>query len=133
MKVFVSHVGKDEALARGVAQALRGEKLEVWLPSEQIYPGDNWAEKISRALQECEAMVALLTPGALRGGNIKLDMGFALASKQYRQRLIPVLVGDAPVEDMPWILKNFHYVRWDPRDGIESLAREIAGALLAAA
>ena len=133
MKVFISHVGKDEALARGVAKALRGEKLEVWLPSEQIYPGDNWAEKISRGLQECDAMVALLTPGAPRGGNVELDMGFALGGKQYRQRLIPVLVGDTPIEEMPWILKNFHYVRWDPQDGLESLAHEIVGALMAAA
>ncbi|MBI3878349.1 MAG: toll/interleukin-1 receptor domain-containing protein [Verrucomicrobia bacterium] len=133
MKVFISHVGKDESLARNVAKALRGEKLDVWLPSEQIFPGDNWAEQISRALQECEAMVALLTPGAMRSGNIEMEMGYALGSKQYRHRLIPVLVGDAPVEDMPWILQKFHYVRWNPDEGIESLAREIVGALMAAA
>lgn len=133
MKVFISHVGKDEALARAATKALRGEKLAGWLPSEQIYPRDNWAEKISPALEECETMVALLTSGARHGGNIEMDMGFALASKQYRHRLIPVLVGDAPVEDTPWILEKFPHVRWQPQERIEPLAREIVGVLTAAA
>ena len=135
MKVFISHSVRDSDLARTISDGLRKEGLEVWLPENEILPGDNWAERVSDALNQCDAMVALLTAGGLETDNVQWEMGFALGNKAYKQRLIPVLVGRQtdPAHLMPWILERFKVIRLPEPEHASEAVREIAGALMAAA
>lgn len=134
MKIFISYSQRDATIARQIAGALREEGLQVWLPENEILPGDNWAERVSQALNECDAMVAILTPDTLQNGNVQLEMGYALSHKSYRRRLFPVLVGPSDTvapESMPWILERFRVLRLRSAEEARSVAREIAGALVA--
>ncbi len=136
MKVFISHAPPDADLARTIAAGLRREGLEVWFAENEILPGENWAERVSRALNECEAMVALLTPETLQSDNVQWEMGFALGNKAYRNRLIPVLVGrqsEALARSLPWILERFRVIHLDEPARASEAAHEIAGVLMAAA
>ena len=81
MKVFISHSPRGAALAQAVAVGLRREGLETWLPVDEVMPGDNWAERVSSALAECEAMVVLLTPDTATADNVQWEMSFALGNK----------------------------------------------------
>ncbi len=113
MNVFLSHTVKDRELARAVAAALAAAGLTVWDPAAEILPGDNWAEKIGRALEESEAMVVLLTPAALASDSIRRDIEYALGNLRFKERLIPVLSGPFDTlsgEDVPWILKRLKTV-----------------------
>lgn len=134
MKVFLSHSARDAEIARQIGDALRDEGLQVWLPEREILPGDNWAERLSQALNECDAMVAVLTPDTLQNGNVQHEMSFALSHKSYRRRLFPVLVGPAETaipESLPWILERFPVLRLRSPGETKEVAREIAGALVA--
>ena len=107
MKVFISHSSQDSVLARTVAAALQREGLEPWLAENEILPGDNWAERVSKALNECDAMVALVTADSGPPSHVHWEMSFAIGNIAYRKRLIPVLVGDesdTPTTALPWIL-----------------------------
>ena len=64
MKVFISHSDHDEALASKIVSSLEDAGLEVWYDRREVLPGDNWAERIVRALREANAMVVLVTPSA---------------------------------------------------------------------
>lgn len=111
MKVFISYSHKDEELARRVAAALDEAGMTTWYDQREIMPGDNWAEKIAQGLRESEAMVVLLTPHALDTLSVRREIEFALGEKAYRNRLIPVLVGNPQEfqeEKIPWILKHLH-------------------------
>ena len=71
-------------------------------------PGDNWADEVARALEESQAMVVLLTPGPM-SPEVKRNIEYALGSKNYSNRLIPVVVGDAkdfPTTVIPWIVRR---------------------------
>ena len=94
MKVFISYAQQDAALAGRVAEALQGDGLEVWNAERNLLPGDNWAAEVGRALEESEAMVVLLTPEAIGSRWVMREMDYALGAKNYRNRLIPVVVGD---------------------------------------
>lgn len=61
MKVFISHTQQDDAIARKIADALQKDSLDVW-DNRYLMPGDNWAGKVSQALEESNAMVVLVTP-----------------------------------------------------------------------
>ena len=93
MQVFISHSHSDSPLAARVSRALRKAGLQVWDPEVHLLPGDNWPAQVGRALEESDAMVVLLTPNSISSPHVRADMSYALGSKSYRNRLIPVAVG----------------------------------------
>ena len=136
MKVFISYVHSDEALAQKVVAILEEAGLEVWDDTREILPGDNWAEQVAKALKESEAMVVLLTPEATRSRWVRREIEYALGEKRYSKRLIPVLVGDPtdfPQEAIPWILWRLQMVKLAEYDKEEEGIRRIAQTLLEAA
>ena len=136
MKVFISHAYTDEPFVRKVAAGLEKVGLEVWDATREILPGDNWAAKVARALEESEAMVVLLTPDALRSNWVSWEIQYALGEQSYRNRLISVIVGDPeelPKEDIPWILRRLQMIDMSEYDEEEEGINQIAQAILEAA
>lgn len=132
MKVFISHTQKDTDLARKVAAVLKEAGLDAWFDANEILPGENWAEKISEALKESEAMVVLLTPEALESNNVRREIDYALGEKTYDKRLIPVIVGnpeEMPSEKIPWILRRLRLINLPEQDIDEEGIRQIATVL----
>ncbi len=113
MKVFLNYTNKDESLARRVADVLNKAGLEVW-DDREILPGDNWADKIAHALNESNAMVALLSPEALNSNRVRYNIEYALGEKGYSKRLLPVLVGSSEIikqKNFPWILRHLNIIQ----------------------
>ena len=132
MKVFVSYAHTDEAIARRVADILHQAGLEVWEATREIMPGDNWAAKVDQALQESQAMVVLLTPHTMRSNWVRSEIEYALGEIRFRDRLIPVVVGDPDElknEDVPWILWNLKTIRLTEHANEEEGIKEIARTL----
>ena len=94
MKVFMSRSHTDAALAARVSDALRRSGFDVWDADRDLFPGDNWAGEVARALEESQAMIVLLTPAAANSPHVKREIEYALGAKNYSNRLIPVVVGD---------------------------------------
>ena len=133
MQIFISHSHNDEMFARKVASFLEDQGLDVWEASNEIFPGDNWAAKISQGLQESNAMVVLLTPDALKSIYVQRDVEYALGAQEYSERLIPVLVDpDKTIakDDIPWILKRLNIIDLTEYETEEDGIRRIADTLL---
>ncbi len=133
MQIFISHSHNDEMFARKVASFLEDQGLDVWEASNEIFPGDNWAAKISQGLQESNAMVVLLTPESLKSVLVQREVEYALGSKEYRKRLIPVLIDpDKTIaeDDIPWILKRLNIIDLTEHETEEDGIRRIADTLL---
>ena len=121
MKVFLSHAESDCEVARKLAAGLREAGHRVWSAEDKLFPGDNWALQIGKALEESEAMVVLISPQAMKSAWVRREIEFALGTPQYRGRLIPVII--KPTAEMPWILKKFPQVRIGPH--LDEACREI--------
>lgn len=134
MKVFISHSHNDEPLAKKIAATLQQAGLDVWDDEKEIFPGENWAEKVAQALREAEAMVVLLTPDALNSNWIQRDIDYALSEQRFRDRLVTVLAGPPeklPEDKIPWILRRLKFVNLTDNGHRENFD-QIAQALLAA-
>ena len=119
MKVFLSHSEVDSPWAATVSGVLEENGLEVWDPDRDVFPGDNWAAETAQALEEAEAMVVLLTPEGVGVPNVRRDMLYALGAKSYRNRLIPVVLGDLeslPAERVPWMVRRLPRVELDRQE-----------------
>jgi hypothetical protein len=132
MKVFVSSYYSDGPLARKVIKALKQSGLDVWDPEREILPGDNWAEKVAKGLEESDAMVVLLTPNALASGMVQHDISYALNKKDFNGRLIPVFVGShesLPESSVPWIVRHLKTLNLPEHGQAEKELQQIAQAL----
>ena len=132
MKVFISHSHADAPLAAKVSAALQRCGLDVWDPNLHLLPGDNRAAKVTRALEQSQAMVVLLTPNAVKSQHVKRDMEFALGAKSYRNRLIPVVVGDRsrlPEQEIPWIVRKLPWLKLNDAGGGDAEVERIARAI----
>lgn len=104
-RVFVSYDNADLAVARQVAKQLEDAGHKVWFAEDSVFPGDNWAQLVGKALDKSDAMVVLISPASMKSDWVRREIDFALSSPRYRGRLIPVIV--RPTSDIPWILKRF--------------------------
>ena len=133
MQVFISHSHSDSPLAARVSEALRKAGLQVWDPQVNLLPGDNWPAQVGRALEESDAMVVLLTPNSISSPHVKAEMTYALGSKSYRNRLIPVAVGgreQLPRGEIPWIVETLNWVDLPNPESADPEVEPIAEALL---
>jgi hypothetical protein len=115
---------------------LETKGFDVWNAETEILPGDNFAEKISDALKESDAMVVLLSPASLESNNVHWEIGYALGNKSYKQRVIPVLVGSEEsisAESIPWILRRLRTIRVSKPEQAEEEINQISEALKLAA
>jgi len=136
MKVFISHSHETKALAKEVGEALKRAGLEAWSHEQEILPGDNWAQKIAQALEESQAMVVLLSPHSLDSTMVRREIEYALSTKHFNKRLIPVLVGsedDLPLEKLPWILNHLNVIKLPAYGRQEEGINRITQALQAVA
>ena len=134
MKVFISHSHETRALAKRVGDALERAGLTAWNHEEEILPGDNWAREIARALEESQAMVVLLSPGSVHSSMVRREIEYALSSKHFKNRLIPVLVGsedDLPRDQLPWIFSHLNMIKLPAYGQQEEGIRRITQAVQA--
>jgi TIR domain len=127
MKLFLSHSPKDADLARQLAARLSRAGFVVWTPEAEVSPGDNWAKKIGKALDESDLMVFLVSPGALESDTLRQDMQFALGTKRYAGRVYSVFVGSASAaaKGMPWILRALPHRQVASAKGLGAAVKDI--------
>ena len=131
LSVFICHSHTDAPLAARVRDELQLEGFDIRHPDIHL-PGDNWAAKAGRALEESDAMVLLWTPAATDSPHVAREIGYALGARNYSNRLVPVAVGDAvrdAAKSAPWILRRMRWARLDDHGRGVPVAASIAEAL----
>lgn len=132
MQVFISHSYQDSPLARRVAEGLAEIGLSPWIAEDQIFPGDNWAEAVGRALNESDAMIGLITPASAGAPQVRQELGYALTNKAYEGRVVPLIVGDReelPPDAYPWILDRYQVFHIVSESGLPGVLARIAESL----
>jgi|SRR5450432_343967 TIR domain len=107
MKVFISHAQSDRGFARRLAGKLEGAGHQVWA-DWNVLPGDNWASLAGGAIGKADALIALVSPDALRSDFVKREWEYALGQERFRDSLIPVQLKHTPAK--PWIFDRLHPV-----------------------
>lgn len=127
MKVFLSHARKDDRLARELGDSLQQEGFSVWDSQHQIVPGENWARKVAKGLDDSELMVVLITPRSSESDSLRRDIQFAIGSEKFENRLFTVLVGPTMTagKDVPWILLELPHRQVESAKEFAQVARDI--------
>jgi hypothetical protein len=85
MRVFLSYTTADEDFAKQLGSHLSKRGCEVWDPSEQLFPGDNWSLKIGEALKQSKAMVVLLSPDSIKSEWVRREIEYAIGDRTTKE------------------------------------------------
>lgn len=90
-QVFLSYSNVDSAVAREVAEVIRDAGFNVF-SADMVFPGENGPLRVGRALESSDAMVVIVSPSSVRSSTVQQEIGYALGSLRYKNKLIPLVV-----------------------------------------
>lgn len=126
MSVFVSYSLDDQAWAKKLISHLKQEGVSVRDPLADLEPGDNWSLEIGKALESANALVLLLSPAAVKSESFQRETEYALSTKRFRNRLIPVIIEDTP--ELPWILRHLNPEKGSPSQVSKRIHKRLMAA-----
>jgi len=109
MNVFISHSHKDKETVRMIAADLRAQDIQVWIDDDMIAPGEVWADKLSKAIDESDAVIIILSRSTALSKWQTSEIAFAVSAQRrdVTKRVIPVLIDhDA---EIPFFLRDRVY------------------------
>ena len=130
-QVFLSHARGEQELAAAIAGKLSKQGIQVWNDQQVTGPAD-WSREVAKALEQSDAMIALLTPHSFSSSYVRSELEHALFDDRYKHRLLPVLIG-AESEDfirLPWILTRMQVLRLPQAAPTEERAEQVAAAFV---
>ena len=77
-KVFISYSHADQPFATRLANSLPALGIEPWIDHGGIHGGARWSSSVQQALDECEALILVLSPDSMASGNVEDEWQYAL-------------------------------------------------------
>jgi hypothetical protein len=90
MKIFISYNRNDRDYASRLYENLKAHGFDAWF-YDLLTPGEAFDNTIHRKLEECDAVIAILTPQAISSPTIEAEIRRA---KELNKRIIPFLLED---------------------------------------
>ncbi|MFT3894826.1 MAG: toll/interleukin-1 receptor domain-containing protein [Anaerolineales bacterium] len=124
--VFLSHNSKDKQWVIQLKNSLEARGINVWFDSDDIRPGDRFAEALEKGIEESKAVALIISPDSMRSGWVKEEYYRALSlAVNGKLQLIPVFYKNARV---PSFLEDRDRVNFsDPTHYEESINELIFG------
>jgi len=100
--IFISHIHEDLLAALGVNAFLRAKlprDTGIFLSSSQLQIGDEWLERIRRALRDARIIIALFSPQSITRPWVNFEAGGAWFSDD--KILMPLCIGGIKPETLP--------------------------------
>lgn len=94
--VFISYASKDRPFAIALKQHLNDQGVNAWIDMDGIGVGDDWADKIGKALRPVLAMVLIYSSSSIESSNVKDEL--ALAAK-WQKVIFPIRIEDIQPDD----------------------------------
>ena len=88
--IFISHSSSDLDEALEIREQLIGRGFQIWMAAEDIQPGVNFAEEITKSIHQSDAVVVLLSPESIASPHVKREVNLTIDRQKF---LIPVLLG----------------------------------------
>lgn len=109
-QVFLSHATEDAAIARQVADALRGAGVSVWIAPDSIQPGRAYNEAIVAGLRASDTLAVLVSAASNVSKHVAREVG--LADTQGK-RIVPIRIEAVePSDGLTYYLSLPQWVEW---------------------
>ncbi|HEY6342404.1 MAG TPA: toll/interleukin-1 receptor domain-containing protein [Bryobacteraceae bacterium] len=102
--VFFSYARKDGARIASQLQSALEPDHDIWLDTARLEAGASWTVEIEKAIDRCDVLLALMTPGSYVSDICRAEQ---LRALRLGKRVIPLLA--AAGSDRPLHLETRNY------------------------
>jgi hypothetical protein len=107
-RVFLSYSSQDREWVSQFVSALRDAGISAWFDVSDIPVGERWDLQVQRALRESTTLIVVLSQRSVKSPWIFFELGAAVAGDK---RVIPILIGDVDMRDVPLSLARIQLLR----------------------
>ena len=108
--IFLSHSGTDQRWVQWIADNARSIDINVYMYEHDIQPGTSIATKVQSAIENCQALVVLLTPNSEYSPYVQQEIGFAQAKSK---PIIPLVQPGVSPKCLA-MLEGVEYIPFNP-------------------
>lgn len=106
--VFLSYSTHDLPVVTEIRDYLESNQISCWIGNRDIYPGKNYTEEISFAINQCAVFVLILSENSQKSQYVLSELECARAAKKV---IIPYVLDKSPVVDRIWFhLRTYQMV-----------------------
>ena len=106
--MFVCHSSKDKAFADQLVEGIENQGIDCWIAPRNITPGKKWAGEIMLALEECKALVFILSHDSNESDQVLTELETA---KDRRIPIIPVLIDRVDLSyDVKYFIRSHQWI-----------------------
>ena len=107
LKLFVSHSNVDNVFTRRLVEDLRKHGANVWVDFDDIDTGD-FAATINQGMDNCDWMIAVLTPASLKSKWVIMEVNAAMNMKAdgFLKGVVPIVAEPFQPADLPPIWRT---------------------------
>ncbi len=87
-KIFISYARNDVNFAQKLNTNLERKGILTWIDQLGIRSGEDWPERIAIAIEECHAMLVVLSPDSVASKWVQRELAYA---DQHGKRVLPLL------------------------------------------
>ena len=122
-KIFISHAGKDRAIALQLSSMLHEKGVETWTDAD-VPPGENWATNLRKMLKQANMVLLLMSKDYKKSDNSLFELGAAIG---LGKKILPVAMSEG-MGDMHGIFEKSQVV-----NGKKMRREQLVEVVLAAA
>ena len=124
-QVFLSHSAKDKQFVTSLAAVFRRHRIPYWYSKSSLEGAQQWHDEIGKALKKCNWFILVLSPNSVKSEWVKHELMFALSSKRYKGRIVPLLLKPCQFAKLSWTLSDFQRIDFTKKkaDGYRELFR----------
>jgi class 3 adenylate cyclase/tetratricopeptide (TPR) repeat protein len=93
--IFISHVERDAAIMQQIADGLEAAGYSAWYFERDILPGKSYLVQITQAIEQCDALVLVISPNALGSDQVTKEV---VGAFERGKPFFPVLISMTPPE-----------------------------------
>jgi len=127
LKVFLCHASQDKPAVRKLYARLKNNGFAPWLDEEELLPGSDWREEISKAVRLCDVVIVCLSKSSItKEGYVQREIRFALdVADEKPPGVIYIIPARLELCEVPNSINNWHWVDLFERVGYDQLVRSL--------
>jgi tetratricopeptide (TPR) repeat protein len=123
LNIFVCYASEDVEIVTVLADRLESDSIKLWFDKVRLLPGQDWDDKIKKALQEVDLVLLCVSNASLeKEGYVQEEVSVALnrASSLPKGEVLIIPVKMKPCT-LPEQLRAYHWVEYYQASGVEKL------------
>jgi hypothetical protein len=127
LSIFLCHSSGDKIPVRKLYERLVGDRLDAWLDSEKLVPGQNWRLEIEKAVKNSDVVIVCLsTQSVTKEGFVQKEIKIALdAADEKPDGTIFIIPTRLETCDVPERMNKFQWVDLFSEDGYSQLLKAL--------